>query len=184
MARKVKCLYCKKEGTNDTFYKEVIKGKNRYFCNKTEYELFELNEAKKKEGNVLIDWVMIDIYGYKSGMVYPKTLKDRIKKLLEFYPCHVVKEAFNRNYEVLTWAIKNKDFANEFGMTCYVMTIVEGSVNDIYLEFKRNQKQNEEKLKNIDSIDIELFDEVTDVIINNKIHKKEGIYKFLTEDDL
>ncbi|MBG9689397.1 hypothetical protein ABD91_00435 [Lysinibacillus sphaericus] len=185
MARKVKCTYCKKEGSNETFHKEVIKGRNKYFCNQIEYELFEMNEAKKQaekdEYNELMKWIMDTIYEYEKGMVFPRTLVTRITQLHKFYSYEIIKEAFNRNYEVLTWAIKNKDFANEFGMTCYVMTIVEGSINDIYLDFKRNQSQIKKTDITANKVDIDLYDEVistpTMVSKNNK-----DISQFLDDD--
>ncbi len=183
MARKVKCTYCKKDGTNETFYKEVIKGKNKYFCNQVEFELFEMNETKKQaeteERNNLIQWIMDEIYNYEKGMVFPKTLNGRVSKLLNFYPVQVVKEAFVNNYEVLSWAIKNKDFTSEFHATCYVMTIVEGSVNDIYLEFKRNQKQIDKVSEK--SVDVQLFDEVSNTTVINNANKKD-ISHFLEDD--
>lgn len=183
MARKVKCPYCKKDGTNETFYKEVIKGKNKYFCNQVEFELFEMNETKKQaeteERNNLIQWIMDEIYNYEKGMVFPKTLNGRVSKLLNFYPVQVVKEAFVNNYEVLSWAIKNKDFTSEFHATCYVMTIVEGSVNDIYLEFKRNQKQIDKASEK--SVDVQLFDEVSNTTVINNTNKKD-ISHFLEDD--
>lgn len=182
MARKVKCTYCKKEGTNETFYKEVIKGKNKYFCNHIEYELFEMNEAKKQaeteERNNLIQWIMDEIYNYEKGMVFPKTLNGRVFELLKFYPCQVVKDAFISNYEVLTWAIKNKNLS-EFHMTCYVMSIVEKSINDIYLEFKRNQKQNDKVIEK--SVDVQLFDEVSNTTVINNTNNKD-ISHFLEDD--
>lgn len=185
MARKVKCTYCKKDGTNETFYKEVIKGKNKYFCNHIEFELYEMNEAKKQaeteERNNLIQWIMVEIYEYETGMVFPKTLNGRVSKLLNFYPVQVVKEAFVNNYEVLSWAIKNKDFASEFHTTCYVMTIVEGSVNDIYLEFKRKQSQDEKIDVVANKVDIDLYDEInSNPIIVNKNNK--DISQFLDDD--
>ena len=185
MARKVKCTYCKKDGTNETFHKEVIKGKNKYFCNHIEFELFEMNEAKKQaeteERNNLIQWIMDEIYNYEKGMVFPKTLNGRVSKLLNFYPVQVVKEAFVNNYEVLSWAIKNKDFSSEFHATCYVMTIVEGSVNDIYLDFKRNQQQIKKIEVESSKVDTDLFDEITTVsVISNKNNK--DISQFLDDD--
>ncbi|MEK4122073.1 hypothetical protein [Lysinibacillus sp. FSL K6-0102] len=183
MARKVKCTYCKKDGTNESFHKEVIKGRNKYFCNQIEYELFEMNEAKKQteteERNSLMKWIMDEIYNYETGMVFPKTLNGRVSKLLNFYPVSVVKEAFVNNYEVLSWAIKNKDFTSEFHATCYVMTIVEGSVNDIYLEFKRNQKQIDRVSEK--SVDVQLFDEVSNTTVINNTNKKD-ISHFLEDD--
>lgn len=183
MARKVKCTYCKKDGTNETFHREVIKGKNKYFCNQIEYEIFEMNEVKKQteieERNSLMQWIMDEIYNYETGMVFPKTLKGRVSKLLNFYPVSVVKEAFVNNYEVLSWAIKNKDFTSEFHATCYVMTIVEGSVNDIYLEFKRNQKQIDKVSEK--SVDVQLFDEVSNTTVKNNTNKKD-ISHFLEDD--
>ncbi|WP_342532650.1 hypothetical protein MHB40_14460 [Lysinibacillus sp. FSL K6-0057] len=182
MARKVKCGYCKKEGTNETFHKEIIKGKNRYFCNQTEFELFELNETKKQkeivERNDLMNWIMDEIYNYEKGMVFPNTLKSRVFKLLEFYPCTVVKESFVINYEVLTWAIKNKNLS-EFHMTCYIMSIVEKSINDIYLEFKRIQKQNDKVSEK--SVDVQLFDEVSNSTVINHTNNKD-ISHFLEDD--
>lgn len=186
MARKVKCTYCKKDGNTDIFHKEVIKGKNKYFCNAVEFEIYEMNEDKKQlekaERNNLMQWIMDEIYEYETGMVFPNTLKGRVFKLLEFYPCIVVKDAFVINYEVLTWAIKNKNLS-EFHMTCYIMSIVERSVNDIYLEYKRKQNQAKKIENEPIKVDTDLFDEITTTqIISNKNNK--DISQFLDDDDL
>ena len=181
MARKVKCVYCKKEGTTDTCHKEVIKGKNKYFCNIVEYEMYELNEQRKQEimtqRNELIIWIVTEYYNYETGMLFPKTLNKRLTPLFNFYPIDVIRETFINNHEIISWAIKNKEFT-EYGMTCYIMTVIEGSINDVYKNYAQRKQQIEKELNKKSILDVSLFEEVTsDTIIVNK--NKKDISQFL-----
>ena len=62
MARKAKCLYCTKEVELKEGYKVSIKGRNRYFCNSVEYDIYVLNEenklAEKAKKDELITWIV------------------------------------------------------------------------------------------------------------------------------
>lgn len=183
MARKVKCLKCLKEGTNDTYYKAVIKGKNRYFCNEFEYMQYLEDEEKKiqikEERNQLITWIVEEFYDYEVGMVFPLTLSKRLNPLFNFYPIPVIKEAFEANSELLYWAVKNKDFQNEFSKTCYIMHVIDSNINDVYNRYKNEEKKKiREESKSEMIIDTSLFEEVNVVTVKNK---NKDISRFLEE---
>lgn len=170
MARKVKCLHCGKQGDTDTFHKEVIKDKNRYFCNEFEYlSYIEDLESKliiKKRRNDLINWIVETYYDYEPGMLFPTTLSKRLNPLFDFYPIEVIKESFDVNNEVLSWASKNKDFTNEFSKTCYIMKIVEGSINDCYNKYKYKIKSEEQENKNTVTFDDSVFEDLEINVVN------------------
>lgn len=171
MARKVKCLKCDKFGTNETYFKGEIKGKSRYFCNEFEYDMY-INEEEtkgilKRQRNDFINWIVESYYNYEPGMIFPTTLSKRLNPLFEFYPLEVVKESFEVNAEILNWAATNKDFNNEFSKTCYIMKIVESSINDCYNKYKSNIKI---QVKPDVIVDYDLMDQV----IENTVDKNNN----------
>lgn len=183
MARKVKCLNCNKQGDTLTFHKEIIKDKNRYFCNEFEYMDYLMKEENKlkikNERNELITWIVEKYYAYEAGMIFPTTLSKRLNPLFNFYPLEVIKEAFTINDEVLLWAAENKEFTNEFGKTAYYMTIVEGSINDVYKAYNKKQKDIKFEEEKTTNVDLELFEEIK--IENVKVNNSKDISRFLED---
>ncbi|QJI52405.1 hypothetical protein [Psychrobacillus phage Perkons] len=181
MGREITCQICRNKGDSEVFYKIVNdKGVNKYYCNKEEYEEREKSIAEYKD---LMKYVVEDLLEYKTGMVYPKTLVSRVRKLSEFYSYSIIKESFYQNREVITWAIHNKGFKNEHGMVSYIMAIVDSKMNDIYKSWLI-EKDIEDRIRN-KKVDVQLMESIdmdTPVIIKKK--EKDSIMSFLEEDEI
>lgn len=180
MARKVTCKICRNIGDTGTFYKVTNeKGINAYFCSKEEYDE---REKEKNDRYDLLKYVAEEVLQYKDGQIVPPSMVKRIEKLNKFYKYEVIKESFYINVDTIHYWIKVKDFSNEYGMSSYVMTIIESSINDIYKKWQRQQEQ----LSKMDkmTIDTSLFNEITieDVVVKSK--GNNGISMFLDEEDL
>lgn len=208
MARQVKCVYCSEKGSSDDYYKVSVNVENtrfKYYCSKEEYELFKKNEEdklaekealylerkeqeelKKRETALykdLMTYVVEELLEYEVGMNYPVFLAKRVKALKEFYTYQMIKESFYRNREVITWAIKNKGFSTEFNMSSYVMAIVEGSINDVYKEWKAKEQM--EKKAEASTVDVSTMNDIdmeTVPVVKKK--EKASILSFLEEDEM
>lgn len=186
MGRKVKCLNCHKQGDSDNYHKELIKGKNRYFCNEFEYMEYEskikIDQLKKESRNELVTWIVEKYFDYQPGMIFPTVLLKRLNKLFEFYPLYVIKETFIKNDNILLWAKDNKDFTNDFGKTSYFMTIIESNINDVYKEYNKEQLEIKKELEKKSKVDVDLFSYMeSEPIQNNSIKNNKDISRFLED---
>lgn len=183
MARLVVCQICKKKSDSLFAYKVTDEnGKNKYYCNKAEYDQRELD---KQERHDLLKYVAEVVLNYQEKQIVPPSMVKRIQKLAEFYPFIVIKEVFHSNLDTIQYWIRTKKFKNEYGMSSYVMTIVESNINDAYKKWKREQEQlHKMKSKSIDEM---LFNEIQDdqstELIKPKVQKKD-ISMFLDEEDI
>ncbi|MEK4025350.1 hypothetical protein [Sporosarcina sp. FSL W7-1283] len=188
MARKVRCIYCRDYGTDETFYrvrKDSYSNRFLYYCSEDEYKLDMENQRKKKEETRkykdLMQYIMEDIYNYEKGMVFPTSLTRRIQKLREFYDYETIKSAFKHSKEAINWALNNKRFENEYNKTSYIMAIVNGNINDVYLNNKRLESQREIQLQREKSVDVGLFNETVNSNTPIKKSKLKDISSFLDE---
>jgi hypothetical protein len=177
MVRKVTCKLCKNKGDTDTFYKLTDEhGKSKYYCNQEEYDNF-MNEKLKREK--LIDFVVIDVFGYEEGQTINSILFKKLKDLNNFYDNDVIHECFKEHKDTIQYWIKTKGFT-EFNTICYVMKIIEGNINDVYKKWKI-KKQQEVKQEN-NSVDLETLNQLDNHTKNKK--KNCGIATFLDEEDM
>lgn len=177
MARKCTCKICGSKGDTDIFYKVTNeKGVNRYYCNKDEYDQLMLSQEKYI---CLMKYIAIDVLDYEDGQIVPPVLVRKIRNLNKFYDYEVIHECFKQCNDDIKYWISTKNFDNEFGMSSYIMKIIESNINDIYSKWKH---QNKTKQKQDDSsIDLGLINEINDIKINNH---DNGIMNFLDEEDL
>jgi hypothetical protein len=177
MARKVTCKLCKNKGDTDTFYKLTDEqGKSKYYCNQEEYDNF-INEKLKREK--LIDYVVLDVFGYEEGQTINSILFKKLKDLNNFYDNDVIYECFKEHKDTIQFWIKTKGF-DEFHTICYVMKIIEGNINDVYKKWKI-KKQQETKQEN-NSVDLETLNQLDNHTKNKKNNR--GIATFLDEEDM
>jgi hypothetical protein len=177
MARKVTCQICKAKGDTDTFFKVTDeKGKSKYYCSKEEYDHF-INEKLKREK--LIEFVVLDVFGYEEGQPVNSILFKKIKELNNFYDYEVIYDCFKEHKDTIQYWIKTNGFP-EFNTICYVMKIIEGNINDTYAKWKF-KKQQELKMEN-NSVDLDELNQLdkSDVTITND----SGILAFLDEEDI
>lgn len=180
MARQVKCQICSNKGDSDVFYRIEINGKNKYYCSKEEYKSVQ---AEKNKYNELIEYVSDEIIGYEKGQKFPTSLTRRIAELHKFYSYEVIKYAFQFKKDDIIYYTKTKDFQSEYHMISYIMAIVEGNINDVYKAWKRKQEQELKAKSIVNTVDINLYDEVSNVEIKKKTNDNIGISSFLDEDD-
>lgn len=177
MAKKCTCQICKTKGTTDVFYKVTDdKGKNKYYCNKEEYDNF-INEKIKREN--LIKYIAEEVFQYEEGQIVPPVLLRKIKELHGFYGYEVIHECFKQNNETIQYWIKTKDFTSEYGMVSYIMKIIESNINDIFKDWKFVKQQQVKQETNELNLDI-----INELNTTKKIKKDNGILAFLDEEDM
>lgn len=177
MGRKCVCQICKKKGNTDEFYKLSKNGKNKYYCSKEEYDQYQLNITKRYE---LLKFIAEDILEYENGQIVPPIMVKKIDNLSKFYDFEVIHKCFELKQNDIKYWIKTKEFDNEYGMSSYVMRIVENNINDVYEEWKR-KKQTIEKEKT--ELDVEIINEVMETKTTVK-KANNGILDFLDEEDI
>lgn len=182
MARQVKCQICSNKGDSDVFYRVEVNGKNKYYCSKEEYDSVQ---AEKNKYNELIEYVSDEIIGYEKGQKFPTSLTRRIAELHKFYSYEVIKYAFQFKKDDIIYYTKTKDFQSEYHMISYIMAIVEGNINDVYKAWKRKQEQELKANSIVNTVDVNLFDEVNEKAeIKPIIKNNRDISAFLEDDDL
>lgn len=177
MGRKVVCQICKTKGDSDIFYKVTDdKGKNKYYCNKEEYDNLKLEQKKFKD---LMVYVAEEVLGYEDGQIVPPVIVKKVRNMNKFYDYDVIHECFSINKETIQYWINNKNFDSEYGMSSYIMKIIESSINDVYNKWK-HRKTVEQRQEN-DSINLIINEEVKQTSNNNK---NNAILEFLDEEDI
>jgi len=189
MARLVKCQRCGNKISSDMAFKNPInveKTRFKYYCSEDEF-----NEAMKEEQIKLIEqdkykslmsFVLENLLGYEKGMIFPSSLVKRIQKLRGFYTYEIIRETFDQCKDNILWAINNKGFESEFGMTSYIMTIVESKINDVYKTQRiREEIEKRSAHKTINTAIMNDVEMDTQVV---KKKEKESILSFLGDDEL
>jgi hypothetical protein len=178
MARSCTCKICKKKGNTDAFYRVVDEnGKNKYYCNKFEYESFMIGKEKKDS---LIKYIATEVFNYDDGQIVPPILLKKLHELNNFYDYDVIRETFQVSKDNIQYWISVKNFSSEYGMISYLMKIVEGNINDVYKKWKFQQQQLLKQENN--SVDLQMVNQLDHVIANKK--NDEGILSFLDEEDI
>ena len=131
--RKVKCAITGETGTSDTFYRGPDK---RYY--KSE-ELYNEIKQKRELHRRLVGEILM-MLGYEDGMVAPPVVNKKLKEL-SFYGDDIILETLHDCFQKIEFALRTRDFANEYNKISYVMAIVKNNINDVYLKHQREQKQ-------------------------------------------
>jgi hypothetical protein len=177
MTRKVTCQICKTKGDNESFYKVTDdKGKSKYYCNKEEYDSFKLEKEKRER---LVDFILLDVFGYEKGQTVNSKLFKKLKDLSSFYDVEVIHECFREQKDNIQYWIKVKGFT-EYNMICYVMKIIEGNINDTYKKWKFTKQQELKKENN--SVDLDIINQLD--MKEPKKTNDNGILAFLDEEDI
>ncbi|NFF75927.1 hypothetical protein FCV38_02740 [Clostridium sporogenes] len=212
MPRLPKCKYCeeviKKE---DLIIKIDInsKGKEKKIkihkqCEKQYDDLMEFKSNELKWFDELYNHIKI-ILGYTDEQLLPNYLITRLQDLRngtvmqkgigrivkskEGYRYEVILDTFLSQSDKIEWAFNNKQFKNEKNKINYMMAIIENNINDNYIYFKEKENsQIRKKQNNLMQEEKEFIKHNKDLINNNlsvsKKYKKNGISKFLEEDEL
>ena len=169
MARIVKCQITHEIGNTDTFIK--IDGK--YYKSQEIYDNHKRNTDIYKK---IIYIISSDFLGYQKGQSFPTVLAKKLKEL-EFYPNEVILKTVENNYDNILYWMKNKEFSNDIGKISYIFAIIKNNINDVYRDWKRNQKI---KVKE-NNTNIELSLDIQDI---NTTQKGKDISAWLEEEDI
>lgn len=141
MAR-AKCQWCKREVDTKTAHKEVINGKNKYWCNDDCYKTYE--ESRKKQAKLKAEYDEIyeisnKIFGYTIGS-YP-LLKSQIEELEKTATRQKIIQYLKGEEEFLSKVMK-KDFDDEFCRIKYFRAVIASKIHDYKpkVEIKRHEK--------------------------------------------
>lgn len=127
---KAKCQWCKRELDTKTAYKEVINGKNKYWCNDDCYKAYE--EEKEKQAKLKAEYDEIyeltkQIFGYEfTGY---SLLKREIYAWEKVGSRQKIIAYLNENKEWLH-DVMNREFASDFNRVRYYSTIVSSKLHD------------------------------------------------------
>lgn len=184
----VKCNYCKEKTDKSLAYKVPKDETGRrfiYYCSEEEYEKFEYESEIKRidqsKRESLIDYICQTYLEYEEGMKFPTYLTKQLSELRKYYDYDVIKRAMFLAEDTIMWAMKNKDFQNDFGKIRYIIVLIEGNVNKVVKEMKQQEKE-DNQVKHTQSFDYLDIDEVNTSVV--KKDKSRNILDFLGEEDL
>ena len=209
MARQVKCAFCGSKGSSDEFYKIAINlecTRFSYYCSEQEYEMYKQLEEDKiaeKEAialekeiqqqikrvetdkyNNLMKYVVETLLNYEKGMVFPKTLANKVKELRGFYPYEVIHDSFKLSEDSIVWALNNKNFDKEYGMISYIMAIVESNINDVYKKYLELEKLNNALKETVNEVETDIIQAHMFDLEYKPIKLNNSIASFLEEDEI
>lgn len=178
MARKVVCKICKSKGDTDTFYKITDEnGRNKYYCNQEEYDNY-VSEKLKREN--MLKFIAEEVFQYEEGQIIHPTMIKKLSAMNKFYDNEVIHECFRINKETIQYWMQAKQFSSEYNMVCYIMKIIEGSINDVFNKWK-HRKQQEIKEENT-LVDFDILNQLDNTTSTQQ--DSNGILSFLDEEDI
>ena len=129
MAR-AKCQWCKKDIDTKTAHREVINGKNKYWCNDECYTAYEIEREKqvkiKSEYDEIYE-ITKEIFGYEfTGY---SLLKREISTWEKVGSRQKIIAYLKYNQDWLNTTM-NKEFANDYNRVRYYSTIVASKLHD------------------------------------------------------
>ena len=133
MAR-AKCQWCKNDIDTKAAYKEVINGKNKYWCNDDCYKTYE--ESRKKQAKIKAEYDEIyelskEIFGYEfTGY---SLLKREINIWEKVGSRQKIIAYLNENKNWLS-DVMNKEFSNDYNRVRYYSAIVVSKLHDYNLK--------------------------------------------------
>ncbi|MBL4951066.1 hypothetical protein JK635_02275 [Neobacillus sp. YIM B02564] len=119
----VKCKGCGNKIDRDIAYKVIIKGKNKYYCNKQEYEAIKIEKESK---NKVIN-LSFELIGKTTNTALFKELQEianihTYTKLLKYLEENMVK--------IDAAICNNIPFVNEYAKIRYYSTIIKNEIGD------------------------------------------------------
>lgn len=150
LARQVKCCITGEYGLSDVF----IKVGNKYYKSQEVYD----NDRKDKDlWNEIVRYICEDLLGYQTGQVFPSLIPRKLAEY-KFYNREVILKTFQlKSSDILYQINQDGKFDNEQSKIFYMFAIVKNSINDVYKQWKRDNKQaiNKDKEDYIGTNDIE-----------------------------
>lgn len=138
MGRKCKCKICKNQLNTDTAYKVIINGKNTYYCNKEEYDIYYEDINKRKEEKEKCYDTICNILNIP--FLTPMYIK-QLNKLKEFYDYYTIERTFKECENNILWFLNKNEDSSEYGKSRYIMTIIINNINTIYKKIKKEKEE-------------------------------------------
>lgn len=142
MGRKCRCCITNQIGTTDTFYRAAD---GRYYATEEIY----LTDCKRKEAHKELIDTLVGFLGYEKGMIFPTVLSRKLKEL-SFYGDEVILATARECKPKIDWAFETKGFDNEYNRIAYMMAIIKGHINDVYLA-SRNKDEDAKETETMDA---------------------------------
>jgi hypothetical protein len=202
----VRCKYCgEKLNKNDADY--IINKNKKIYLHKHHKELYEQLQNNIQEDNFwwnkLYDYIKYEILSYDNQQQLPNYIIIKLKDLRngvtynkgegrksqykQGYDYNIILNCFLTCGDKIRWCINNKPFDNERKKFNYIMAIIEGSINDVYISMKNKKIQNDilnRKTVDIDNKNYDIADKIVHDNINNIQKDLHSLTNFLEEDDL
>ena len=149
--RKVKLQDTGEYSTSDVAYQAPNK---KYYSSEAAYKKMIINTTYRQK---CIDG-MYELLGYKEFMKIPTYFYKRLKEC-EGYGYDVVYRCIQIKAKDIQWALNNKEFNTEVGKMMYIWAILNNSMNDALKEVVTERREEERKIKKIqseDEVDVDL----------------------------
>jgi hypothetical protein len=150
MARRCKCVICKKDLTTDKAYKVIINGKSKYYCCEEEYK----NEEKQKNDRQhCLEFVAKSM---RLKFATPSVQKE-VNKLKEYYDYAVIERCFKENESSINWFLNNNEDSSDYGKCRYILTIIQNNINKTYKKYIKELEQMKSMFKNEPVVELEIM---------------------------
>lgn len=116
-----------------------------------------MTEKEKQDWDSLYQYVKLNILGYDENQALSNTMVLRLKGLLtnKFMENNNIESTANYSYETILntfkfcssdiqRALRTNNWANEMHKFNYILKIVEGNINNVYIKMKNIEKAKEE----------------------------------------
>ncbi len=152
--RKCKCKICKSELLVDEAYKITnVKGKNEYYCSEKEYNDF-LQEKRDRVRcvNLLCELLKVPYA--------PSYMSKKLNIIGGHYDWAVVYKTIDFVKDRITFAIENKEFANDSRMINYIFAIIENNIMMVYKKHTEEQKQLKKLFETPRNVDLDVLNDM------------------------
>lgn len=188
MARKVKCKICGNSNEIVDSYKvekiSPTSGKvtNLYYCSKDEHDTYfdEKNRLRELRSEAFT-YIHDEILQYGEGILLPSVMVKRLDELSKAYVWQVIQGTFKYKREAIHYAMKTKNFNSEFVMSKYILAIIESSLNDVNVMWKRKLIRDSKEKQVTQNVNVDVYEEMTESVIVKR--EESSISQFLDEDD-
>ncbi len=149
---RAKCQICKAPLDTSTAYKVTDKkGKNKYYCNQTEFEAEETRKQKAKEDKDKVYRLVCDLFGYEiqNTQLYAEwQLWNKLK------PNDVIYKYLRENEEYLQ-EICNRSFGNEYQRIRYFSAVLKNSLRDYQSKVEEKVEVKENNISFFEPINVQ-----------------------------
>ena len=126
---KVKCQICGNKIEKETAYCITHNGKNKYYCNKEEYE----NNKREKDLRNSINSAMTQTLGPVLKKASWVELSNTISSLEQLYTLEQINEYLWSESESISHILLQKTFTSEWSKVRYYTAVIKNNIGDYYI---------------------------------------------------